>query len=146
MQVDFYHLTRAPLDRVLPQLAEKVLGNGGRLLVVAADPVLRARIDQLLWTYAPGSFLPHAEAGGEHDSDQPVLIADAATPVNSAGTIAIVDGTWRDEALAFGRALHLFDDSAIDAARAAWRGLGAQEGIERRFWKQDEDGRWVKIT
>jgi DNA polymerase-3 subunit chi len=34
MQVDFYHLTRQPLDRVLPQIAEKVLAAGNRLLIV----------------------------------------------------------------------------------------------------------------
>ena len=28
MQVDFYHLTRLPLERALPQIAEKVLASG----------------------------------------------------------------------------------------------------------------------
>ncbi|MES2095529.1 MAG: DNA polymerase III subunit chi, partial [Pseudomonadota bacterium] len=30
MQVDFYHLTTTPLDRVLPRIAERVVGGGGR--------------------------------------------------------------------------------------------------------------------
>ena len=38
MQVDFYHLTRAPLDRVLPKIAEKVIEGGGRLLIVDMMP------------------------------------------------------------------------------------------------------------
>jgi DNA polymerase III subunit chi len=146
MQVDFYHLTLAPLERVLPQIAEKVLAGGGRLLIVAAEPVQRARIDLALWTYAPGSFLPHAQAGGDRDADQPVLIADTPDPANGADTIATVDGMWRDAALAFGRALHLFDESGIEGAREAWRTLAGRDGVERRYWKQDDDGRWRKIA
>ncbi len=146
MQVDFYHLTLAPLDRVLPSIADRVLGGGGRLLIVAEDPLLRSRIDQLLWSYNAASFLPHAQAGGDWDADQPALIAEAITPVNQARNVALVDGIWRDEALAFDRAFHLFDEDSIGAARAAWRALGEREGVERRYWRQDENGRWAQVA
>jgi DNA polymerase-3 subunit chi len=146
MQVDFYHLTMAPLDRVLPSIAEKVVGSGGRLLIVAEDAALRTRIDQLLWSYSAASFLPHAQAGGDWDADQPALIADAVAPANGARNIALVDGLWRDEALAFDRAFHMFDEESIGAARVAWRTLGERDGVERRYWRQDENGRWAQVA
>lgn len=146
MQVDFYHLTMAPLDRVLPLIAEKVLGRGGRLLIVAEDAALRMRIDQLLWSYSPASFLPHGQAGGGWDADQPALIAEAVAPTNGARNVTLVDGLWRDEALDFDRAFHLFDEDSIGAARVAWRGLGDREGVERRYWRQDENGRWAQVA
>lgn len=146
MQVDFYHLTVAPLDRVLPSIAEKVLGSGGRLLIVAGDPAVRTRIDQLLWSYNPASFLPHGQAGEAWDGDQPALITEGVTPTNAARNVALVDGLWRDEALAFERAFHLFDEDSIGAARAAWRALGEREGVERRYWRQDENGRWAQVA
>ena len=146
MQVDFYHLTAAPLDRVLPQIAEKVLASGARLLIVADEPAQRAVLDKLLWTHAPDSFLPHAQAGGERDADQPVLIAADVRPTNGARSVAIVDGRWRDEALAFDRAFHLFDDEAIREARLAWRALGDREDVERRYWKQNDAGRWEQAA
>ena len=146
MQVDFYHLTVAPLDRVLPSIAEKVLGSGGRLLIVADDPPVRTRIDQLLWSYNPASFLPHGQAGEAWDGDQPALITEGVTPTNAARNVALVDGLWRDEALAFERAFHLFDEDSIGAARAAWRALGEREGVERRYWRQDENGRWAQVA
>jgi len=146
MQVDFYHLTMAPLDRVLPSIAEKVLGSGGRLLIVAEDPALRTRIDQLLWSYQPASFLPHGQAGGDGDAEQPALIAEAVAPANGARNVALVDGLWRDEALDFERAFHLFDEDSIGAARVAWRALGEREGVERRYWRQDENGRWAQVA
>jgi len=146
MQVDFYHLTQVPLERALPQITDKVLATGGRLVIVAGDAAQRARIDQLLWTYAPESFLPHGQAGGEDDTRQPVLIAAAPEAANGARHIALVDGVWRDEALGFDRAFHFFDEDAIAAARVAWKGLADREGVERNYWKQNESGRWEKAA
>lgn len=146
MQVDFYHLTQAPLDRVLPQIAEKVLAGGARLLIVADDAALRKRVDQLLWTYAPASFLPHGMAGEAWDADQPILIAADVQAANAARHIALIDGLWRDEALTFDRAFHFFDEDSIGAARVAWRTLGERDGIDRRYWRQDENGRWAQVA
>ena len=152
MQVDFYHLTAAPLDRVLPQIAEKVLASGARLLIVTDDESQRASLDRLLWTYAADSFLPHAQAGGQGDAAQPILIAAKVEPANGARTVAIVDGRWRDEivdreaALTFDRAFHLFDDEAIREARLAWKALSDRDGIERRYWKQNDAGRWEQAA
>ena len=63
-------------------------------------------------------------------------------PANGARNVALIDGVWREEALGFDRAFYLFDADTIAQARAAWRALGTREDINRRFWKQDEDGRW----
>jgi DNA polymerase-3 subunit chi len=146
MQVDFYHLTRAPLERVLPSIAQKVIEGGGRLLIVAEEPGERTRIDQLLWGFSPESFLAHAQAGGADDAAQPVLISEEAQPANGARNIALVDGLWRDAALAFDRAFHFFGEDHIVEARAAWRGLADKEGIVRNYWKQDEAGKWEKAA
>lgn len=146
MQVDFYHLTRLPLERALPQIAEKVLGSGARLLIVAEDAGRRREIDQLLWSYAPDAFLPHAPAGGDHDSEQPILIADTTAAPNGARHIALADGVWRDAALAFERVFHFFDETGIEAARAAWRGLATRDDIARNYWRQDDRGRWERVA
>jgi DNA polymerase-3 subunit chi len=145
MQVDFYHLTAQPLDRVLPRIAERVVGTGGRLLIVAGSEDQRAVLDKLLWTYNPESFLPHAEAGGD-DALQPILIAATTDPTNDAANIALADGIWRDEALGFDRAFHFFDADRITEARAAWKALADRVGVERRYWKQNEEGRWEQAA
>ena len=100
------------------------------------------RLDEMLWSYAADAFLPHARAEGEGDADQPILIAGSPAAANSARNVALADGIWRDEALAFDRAFYLFDAATIAAARHAWRALGDRQDVVRRFWKQDEDGRW----
>ena len=146
VQVDFYHLTVQPLDRVLPRIAERVVEGGGRLLVVADSEERRTTIDRLLWAFVAESFLPHAIADGESDAAQPILIAADATPANAARNIALADGIWRDEALSFDRAFHFFDAERIAEARIAWKALADHEGIERRYWKQNDAGRWEQAA
>ncbi len=142
MQVDFYQLAGASVDQVLPRLAERVLAEGERLLVVADDANILTHLDKLLWRYAAESFLPHGQAGDGAEAAQPVLLATEPVATNGARRLAIVDGRWRDEALGFDRSFYLFDEAALDGARAAWRALGVIDGVERRFWKRDEEGRW----
>lgn len=145
MKIDFYHLTRSPLDRVLPRIAQRLHDNGERLLLLSDDSDQRRHLDMLLWTYAPDSFLPHAEAGAGDDACQAVLIASEPTDANAARNVAIVDGRWRDEALAFDRAFHFFGEDHIAAARVAWKGLADRDGIERRYWRQG-DGGWEQAA
>lgn len=146
MQVDFYHLGAAPIGRVLPRIAERVMTSGARLLVVAEDPAFLEALDRDLWAYAADAFLPHGRAGQGGEAHQPVLLSTTLDPLNAARNVALVDGRWRAEVLDYDRAFHFFDDESIDAARAAWRSLNDVAGIERRFWRQDEDGRWARIA
>ena len=132
MQVDFYHLTGQPLDHVLPRIAQRVLAGGGRLLIVAAEAEERARIDRLLWTWEPESFLPHGQSG-PGEAEQPVLLAEGVSPANGARNVALIDGEWRDAALDFDRAFHLFDEASIGAARRAWKALAERTDVERRY-------------
>lgn len=145
MQVDFYHLTATPLDHVLPQIAEKVLSTGARLLIVAEDAAKREALDKLLWEYSRDSFLPHAQAGAGDDAGQPVLIAPDLQAGNAARNVALADGRWRDEALTFDRAFLFFDKERLADARAAWKGLADRDCVERRYWKQ-QDGRWTQAA
>jgi DNA polymerase-3 subunit chi len=140
MIVDFYHLTASPLERVLPSIAEKVLAGGQRLLVVA-EPDLLARLDELLWSYAKDSFLPH---GRERPESQPVLLSPEPAAANGATNIALADGRWREKALGFDRTFYFFDSEGRDAARDAWRALKGRAEVEARYWKQDERGKWVQ--
>lgn len=146
MQVDFYHLTLAPLDRLLPVIADRVLTGGGRLLVVSGDAEQRATLDRQLWMIPVDGFLPHAQAGEGDDSAQPILIAGEVQPANNARHIALADGVWRDAALTFERVFHFFDGDRIGEARAAWRALADREGVERCYWKQNDQGRWEQAA
>jgi DNA polymerase-3 subunit chi len=141
MQVDFYQLAGSPAEQVVASLAEKVLAAGGRLLVVGSDEGQLARLDRMLWDMDATGFLPHGIAGGSDDARQPVLLSTTPDAPNLARNILIADGEWRDSALAYDRAFYLFDAASLGGARLAWKLLAGRDGVERRYWAQ-EDGRW----
>ena len=144
MQVDFYQLGSAPVEQVIVSIAKRLLGGGQRLLVVAEDEGFLARLDRLLWDQGTTSFIPHAIAGGGDDARQPILLSTTPDAPNLARNMLIADGEWREAALTYDRAFFLFGAETLDAARLAWKLLAGREGVERRYWGQGEDGRWVE--
>ncbi|HET9398422.1 MAG TPA: DNA polymerase III subunit chi [Sphingomicrobium sp.] len=144
MRVDFYQLgAGASADGVIAKLASKLIDDGERLLIVAEDEALLARLDRQLWAGERTSFLPHGLAGGTDEPRQPVLLASGVDAPNGARNLLIADGRWREAAQHFERTFYLFDDSSIEEARAAWRNLrDAGEG-ERHYWAS-VDGKWVE--
>ena len=142
MRVDFYQLSRGPVERELPPLARRVLETGERLLVVSADAAQLGRIDEGLWA-GRESFLAHGRAGEPHQERQPILLADQLEPANGARFVALADGRWRDDAERFERVFLFFDLATIDDARATWRRLKDREGMERNYWQQQDKG-WTR--
>ena len=143
MRVDFYQLGGAQPDIVIAAIAGKLLDEHQRLLVVAADENLLARLDRQLWDQGAASFLPHAPAGGSDDAAQPILLSTGTDAPNLARNLLIADGEWREAALAYDRAFYLLDEATLDGARLAWKLLAGREGIERNYWAM-EGGRWTK--
>lgn len=75
-RVDFYIVgadSKAPLQ-VACRLAEKAYQRGHPVHIHAADAGQASELDTLLWTFQPGSFVPHA-------------LADTAMPDRPAVTI-----------------------------------------------------------
>ena len=144
MQVDFYQLGRTPLEQVISAISQRLLVEGKRLLIVAEDENLLGRLDRMLWDQGSTSFLPHAPSGGSDDARQPLLLSTSNDAPNLARNVLIADGQWREAALTFDRAFYLFDAATLEGARLAWKLLAGREGIERRYWAQDEQGKWVQ--
>jgi DNA polymerase-3 subunit chi len=87
-------------------------------------------------------------AGGSDDARQPVLLSTSTDAPNLARNMLIADGQWREAALGFDRAFYLFDAATLEDARLdarlAWKLLAGRDGIERRYWAQDDRGKWVE--
>ena len=141
MQVDFYQLTRDPAEKVLPAIAQRILDNKGRLLIISDDAGQMDAISAALWTARPDSFLAHAKSGEGDDALQPILLSQHTDAPNGAKFVALADGNWRSVTEDFERIFYLFPPEQTDNARSAWRTLG--DGVERRYWKQD-GGKWVQ--
>lgn len=82
-KVDFYLLTRAQpqaRERFACKLIEKVYRLGHRIYLHNADYPQAQAMDNLLWTFRQGSFVPHALIRTEEAEDAPVLIGCGGEP------------------------------------------------------------------
>lgn len=143
MKVDFWQLSRDPVDKVVTLIAHRVLGEGERLLVVSKAEDQRTAISRALWSAGPDSFLANGEAGGTGAERQPILLSDTLEAANGASHVIFADGEYREPA-GFARAFLLFDESTKPAARQTWSALDAIEGLERSYFEQ-VGGKWNKI-
>jgi DNA polymerase-3 subunit chi len=143
MRVDFYVLGSAVPETIVAALAARALAEGQRLLVIEADEPRRRTLSEALWKARPEQFLANGLSGEPHAARQPVLLSDRPEPENGARLLCLADGQWR-EGEGFERVFYLVDEAALPEARRHWRRLGEVAGVERRFWKQDEPGRWVQ--
>jgi DNA polymerase-3 subunit chi len=145
-EIGFYQLKRSPLERALPRLLELALAQHKRVVVRCASKARLDYLNDILWTYDQGSFLPHGGADDGRAGDQPVYLTTGIDTPNGASVLVLTDGLEADDLDAFERCLDLFDGNdahALDAARARWRGL-KDKGHRLTYWAQGEDGRWRK--
>ena len=119
MQVDFYQLTRDPAEKVLPAIAQRILDNKGRLLIISDDAGQLDAISGALWTARTDSFLAHAKSGEGDDALQPILLSQDTDAPNGAKFVALADGNWRAVTQDFERIFYLFPPEQTDNARSA---------------------------
>ncbi len=146
--VRFYHLTHRPLEWALPKLLEKTLDVGARALVVSGSADRLSALDSHLWTYDPGSWLPHGSGNDPHAAAQPIWLSVEDIAPNSATYLFLTDGVASRNLDAFQRVFDLFDgrdEDAVAAARDRWRVAKAGDHT-LSYWKQDERGRWEQAA
>lgn len=108
-RVDFYILENGDMaasEAFACRVIEKAFRNGHRIFVHTASAIDSQRLDDLLWTFRPGSFVPHYHAPNSATasiakstvviSHQFDLATDADMLVNLSGhTPARLDGFQR---------------------------------------------------
>lgn len=146
-EVLFYQLTASPLEVSLPDLLERSLGRGWRVVLRCGSEAGMAGLDAMLWTYRDDAFLPHGTAAMGRAAAQPVYLTLGDENPNGAQVLMLVDGaraTTADMA-GYDRTCLIFDgrdDRALEEARADWRAVRAA-GLPAKYWAQ-EQGRWVQ--
>lgn len=146
-EVLFYQLTASPLEASLPELLERSLERGWRVLLRCGSEAGMAGLDARLWTYRDDAFLPHGTAAMGRPAAQPVYLTVGEENPNGADVLMLVDGARAipAEMAGFTRACLIFDghdERALEQARADWRTVRAA-GLPAKYWAQ-EQGRWVQ--
>ncbi len=146
--INFYQLANRRVEAVLPQLVQKALAAGHKVLIRSGDPALLARLDTALWNFAADSFIPHAidtEITPDRAASQPVLLSAVALPAaNHADCLAQIEGDLPDDLTSMTRVLYLFGADSIELARARWRTLANADNVAPSYWREAEGGRFEK--
>ncbi len=144
-EIRFYHLERQSLEQALPALLSKALQNCHKIVVKTADTQMREKLNDYLWSYDPGSFLPHGTEKDGFAETQPIWITTSDENPNDADVLILagsVDSEMMDE---FDLCCAVFDGRdkrALTEARARWRSL-KETDHDLTYWQQGAQG-WEK--
>lgn len=143
----FYHLEAQPVERVLPQLLEKSVERGWRVVVHTSSEERVDALDAHLWTFREDSFLPHGTFREPTAAEQPVLLTVRDDNLNAATVRFLIDrAPIPEDVEQYDRVVLLFDggdDEAVAQARDHWQIVKARR-FAVTYWQADEGGRWQR--
>jgi DNA polymerase III subunit chi len=147
-EIRFYHLERSYVEQALPALLDKAYGQGKPILLQSGSDEKRLeQLDELLWNCHATSFLPHDIAGGDYDSNQPILVSrDNTKPANNAKVAILIDGSTRQDYENFDLVCFMFygaNENEVLKARQDWKILKDKD-FHLTYWQQAESGGWAK--
>ena len=122
-QVDFYVLNASGetnRQRFACRLAEKAYRLNNRVHIKVADQQSAVLIDELLWTFRDGSFVPHEilrESAGK--SEAPVTIGSDALPATDCDLLINLSNSVPESSAAFARVAEIVtsDDESKSRSR-----------------------------
>ena len=127
-QVDFYPLGATDRRSRLVaacRLAEKAYEQGLKVAVRTATPAETAEFDDLLWTYADGSFVPHGvwPTDPEVAALTPVLVGNASMPESHRDVLINLAPDAPADFSAYARVCDVVggDEEGKKAGRLRWR-------------------------
>jgi DNA polymerase-3 subunit chi len=143
-EIRFYHLRTKRLEQALPEILAKALERGRRAVVRVGSRERLDALDGALWTYDPGSFLPHGRLKDGTEADQPIFLTTEDDNPNGADMLVLADGADSAGVESYTLACEIFDgndDAAVELARARWKDYKTG-GHTVSYYQQDENGRW----
>lgn len=142
--ISFYHLLTTPLEAALPRLMEKTLASGMHAVVKVSSEQQMDKLNDILWTYRPDSFLPHGAMNDPYPEQQPVYLTLRDENPNGAQLLVIADGSTVADPSAYTKILDMFDghdETAVTAARARWKTY-KESSHALRYFQQQKGGGW----
>ncbi|MBF0272595.1 MAG: DNA polymerase III subunit chi [Magnetococcales bacterium] len=139
----FYQVAASSPEVVMVGLLFKLVDQGMRVCVLAADGGQVRHLDDQLWRYPAERFLPHGVWDGVDVERQPVLIAMRPDDRNGATVVIVAGAQVVDESVAFDVVVDFVDVRDPVPARGRYRQYQAR-GYQMEYWIQSPEGRWNK--
>ena len=123
-EILFVEVTASRMEMRACEIAERIYAQGGRVQIVAVDQEQVARLDDLLWTFKPGSFVPHGLwKGMDSESDQPVIITTRKERVPGIASLLTMDYCPVKIVRQFSKVIHVVvvdNKERLEASRRYW--------------------------
>lgn len=141
-EIRFYHLYTRTLDQALPEIVQKALSAGHRIVIRASHDKEVERLNTLLWTFRPDSFIPHGSAADGNPAQQPVWLSAGNDNPNNANVLILTGGMEAETLDGYTLACDIFDgrnEDNVTAARQRWKNYKTA-GHSLTYWQQTEKG------
>lgn len=110
-QVDFYILAQAQQRALFAcRLTEKIYYLGKRVYIHVANEQQVRKLDDLLWTFQSGSFVPHECYQESHSAQSPVVIGSDTQPALDADVLINISDELPIFYAKFARVAEIVDD------------------------------------
>lgn len=141
----FYHLEGSTIEGVLPDLLEKSLSKGWRVLV-KLKPESQTEFDDHLWTFRADSFIPHGRDDEPMADWQPVLLSADIKSAAGFDIVFLLDGAAVEDVAGVSRIMVMINgrsEQDVTRERARWKALKS-ENASLAYYQQNERGKWEK--
>jgi len=133
-QVDFYLLgeTSPGADKLACRLTLMALERNQRVFIIAPSEASAGQLDELMWHYPEGRFVPHARQGAEDSARAPVNIG-TLTSLKPAEVVINLCPEPVPQPQTFRRVLEIVpaDDDEKEASRVKYRNYRNQGLVPR---------------
>jgi len=123
-EILFVEVTTNRLEFRVCELAEGIYARGERLQILAPDSAQASRLDDLLWSFRPDSFIPHGllKPAGANPT-LPVVITTREEPVPGIRHLIMLELASPEFTRSFVEAIHLVvvdNRERREASRRYW--------------------------
>ena len=136
--------TPASVDATVPLLLEKALASGKKIVVRCNTKERAERLNETLWSYKAGSFLPHGTEEDGNAEQQPIFITGAETNPNGAEILVLISGAEAPDFEKYDRVLDMFEASEVQQSAARKRYKKYKDDGFMLSYFAHEQGRWAK--
>jgi DNA polymerase-3 subunit chi len=123
-EVIFVEVKAGRMEMRACEIAEENYARGRRVQIIALDQDQAERLDDLLWTFKPDTFVPHGLWVGLPDEpDQPVLITTRKEAVEGMDSLLMMGYGEVDLVSQFSHAFHFVvadNQDRLDGSRRYW--------------------------
>ena len=118
------------------RLSAKAVQQDLKVMVYSLDDALLDRMDKLLWTFSPTSFVPHSRMNGELADITPIILGNEITQATHCHVLLNLDEECPPAFEQFERLIEIAGVTAEEkqSARVRYRNYQAQ-GLEVNHYK-----------